>query len=739
MDKLAVFTVASLQRLLECADEDGAHPTEIPGAAGKDVVKVDTDLSTFFVHRDDDGDSRLIVVYPQDRSVDTKAALQRVHRVALHAADRTVRVNPAWSVYHHDNFVAFFAFPESQNVDSARWIAEFGPDASQDICFYVLTDSAKPVRLDVYKPPRNEYRQARADWPKVVADATRSMPTDDSKATVQGSIDLAATTFGAVTQYRTYSAWLEHLTPKQREFVEWPADKAVKLRGPAGSGKTLALELKLLRELYSARDQGIPTRILFATHSWAVAEQADSALRGLDETADLSGIDVFPFLEVARTYLPSEAKAVADHRLLGEDSLSGRRQQLQRISDVLRAVVDGDWLAYRKTVSDSFRSRIEASPRSADWNSLVWDLMLEFSDVLAAQGILPGVNAERRYLSLGRSPWMMPLTNDSEKRLVLAVYSQYVSGLRAERLLSSDQLVTDFLNYLETFTWNIRRASEGYDLIFVDELHLFSEQERLALHYLTKSPSEFPRMFMALDPRQSPSEVYAEFAAQKTARGESGRADLDLGAVDSVELHTVHRFTPQLLALIQHIHRSYPALDLGDDWAFDTESLNSSASQGAVPRLFAHGSTSDEERGVVASVHDFASRARPDQTVGVVLLDAARIDDFRVALKGLSVVTIQSRDDVERLRYSRRSVILGAAEYFAGLQLDYVIIAGVPNAQTGVANLGYQRRRLLSLLYVAVSRATRHVDIHTNDEFGGVPEVLASAAKNGTLTRPSAI
>ena len=41
--------------------------------------------------------------------------------------------------------------------------------------------------------------------------------------------------------------------------------------------------------------------------------------------------------------------------------------------------------------------------------------------------------------------------------------------------------------------------------------------------------------------------------------------------------------------------------------------------------------------------------------------------------------------------------------------------------------MGHQRRRLLSLLYLAVSRATTDVELHVNVEAGGVPEVLEGA------------
>jgi hypothetical protein len=46
-----------------------------------------------------------------------------------------------------------------------------------------------------------------------------------------------------------------------------------------------------------------------------------------------------------------------------------------------------------------------------------------------------------------------------------------------------------------------------------------------------------------------------------------------------------------------------------------------------------------------------------------------------------------------------------------------------------MANLGHQQRRLLSLLYLAISRATSAVEVHVNAEDGGVPDVLRSAAE----------
>lgn len=731
-----VFTLASLQRYLEVAPSDSRDPSQLPNDGSLSVIALATDETIFVVHRDDQIADRRVVILAQPM-IDglAKSALQRIHRVAL--ADKLpIRLPSAWAEYHVDNRIAFFAWPPKAGPSAVRWVAEIGPDGSSDVCFWQLTDPASSISLHEYEPPYGTYRAIVAEWPLVLSQATGRFPAvDTGPHGVQAAVDLDVATFGAVTKYRTYSSWLPSLTAKQREFVEWSPDRAVKLRGPAGSGKTLALEIKALRELYRAREEGRAVRILFATHSWAMAEQVDSALRSLDESGDISPVDILPLLELARIEQQPERHA---GRLLGDDSLTGRREQLGRLSAVLERAVKGDWLAYRRQASPEFQARVGAQVGSPEWNGLLWDLMLEFSSVLGAHGILPGINAERRYLSLQRTQWMMPLGTDAEKRFVLDIYSAYVTGLTNDGLLTSDQLVNDYLNSLETFAWNIRRREQGYDLIFVDELHLFGEQERLVLNYLTRSADEYPRMFMALDPRQSPAEAFAEFPVGTVSARESGQADLDLGKVDSVELHAVYRFTPEILSLVQHIHLSYPALELGPDWQFDAAAIESRAPTGARPTILTHSDRKDELDSVAGHVQALVSAAAANERVAVILVDSIEASVYAERLThvaGLNVTLLQSRDDVDTLRYSRRSVVVGGAEHLAGLQLDHVVVAGVTNARTGTANLGYQRRRLLSLLYLAVSRASKTVEIHVNDEHGGIPDVLATALQSGIVLR----
>lgn len=130
-----------------------------------------------------------------------------------------------------------------------------------------LTSASNPVELERFRPPYGAYDKAVARWDDAVEQAAKRFARlhRTEPAGVTDTIDLAATSWGAVTSNRTYSAWLDRLTEEQKRFLEKPARVSIRLRGPAGTGKTLLLELKALRELYQARDDDRAIRILFAT------------------------------------------------------------------------------------------------------------------------------------------------------------------------------------------------------------------------------------------------------------------------------------------------------------------------------------------------------------------------------------------------------------------------------------------------------------------------------------------
>ena len=731
-----VFSMQALQEILERARGDSFFVSlAVPVNAEWDIVRNDAGQNACFIHRGDTADSSLIVVldvpavYGAVPLSSARKTVERIHGTALRGDVLPLRLPREWSPYHAGSRVAFFAAPRV--VGAYRWIVEPRVGGSIDICFWTMTTSEDQINLSEFVPNMQELEAARVAWRTAfgAAQTVFRANSPSSEESLQASVDLDEMSFGAVTRHKTYTGWLDELTARQKRFVEAPTTNSIKLRGPSGSGKTLALELRTLRTLYAALDEGQDCRLLFATHSWAMTQQVEEALRSMDERGVAGKVDVYPLLTLAGVLMPTE-RTDTGFALLGEDSLSGKRLQLDRIRGLLETARRSDWVAFQAGASNAFRARVEAAAGSGVRDALVWDLMIEFACVISANGIMPGVNAERRYLALPRGPWMMPLATDDEKRFVILLYQRYVNQLKEEGYLTSDQVISDFLNYLETFAWNAKRRDQGYDVIFVDELHLFNEQERHVLHYLTRSADAYPRIYMALDPRQSPAAVYGLGGGQSR---ESGQADQELGTIEAHELRTIHRFTPEILTLVQHIHRSYPALELARDWELDADALTSSAAVGSSPSILVHGSAVLERSAVRTAAQDLARSMGRDERLAVVLVDPLLLESYVDEAGESDFVIIASRDDVDDLRYRRRAVVLSAAEYVAGLQFSHVFVAGLPRRDPSVANMGYSQRRLLSLLYLAVSRATHHVEIHVNEEAGGVPSVLESALSSGAL------
>lgn len=659
------------------------------------------------------------------------AILQRAHRASELSKKPPMRLPQDWAEYHYGDLVTFFAAAKSYGT--YRWVTQISI-GNQDICFWRLITDQSSIDLTKFQPDIDQYARAVEGWELSVAEADKIIATLPSTDVVplSGAIELAEITSGAVVKNTVYSSWLNLLNEQQRFFVEHETNFPIKLRGPAGSGKTLALAIKAMRELYQDNENGASKRILFATHSWAMAEQVDEILTGLDEKGIATEISVFPLTEIAVEILPKSQFSHAS--LLGNDSFSGKREQLSRISEILKKMRDTDWPLYALSASNEFKIRVESDYESPSWNSLVWDVMHEFSSVLAASNILPGINAEKKYLSLARTDWMMPLNSDNDKKFVLKVYSDYINGLKSSRLLTIDQVINDLLNYLETFAWNFRRETEGYDLIFVDEFHLFSEQERYVLNYLTRDATEFPRIFMAMDPRQSPYEVYVDFPVEQVNSKQSGHAEEDLGKINSVELIKVHRFSPEILELIKHIHYSYPAFSLGDDWLLDTKAWESKAPNSSIPKLYqTESSDAEVEKTVLSALQIFKKNG--NRRLAIILLDDSKGDNFERKLieAGLPVMYIRSRDDVDAMRYRKKSIVLAAAEYAAGLQFDDVIVSGLPESAVKNTLLNHQWRRLLSLLYLAVSRASENVEIILETAGDDLATLFESAQKAKAL------
>jgi len=733
--KPLVTTVRALRELATGLTQDA-----VP--ASPSLVEVEAAGATVLLSVHDEVEDQRIVLMRDTNEVERyvpeglasfrRETLSRMANFAERALIMPLSLPHGWAQYKHQNLIAFRA-TANWDADSTRWIAEVITGQRHDIVFWRTTTEDNTQALQDFERPQ---KIAASDFDAAWAEGFNGVATrlEEAKTSIAPDVDIDLLPLESrAPRASTLDEWMSIVSEDQRAFINAPIDKSIRLRGPAGSGKTLAIYLKAVQEIDRARRQGEHIRVAVITQSWALASQISDAVDRLG-LGPLPELDVFPLLEIARTILPQNPLEAAGFKLVGEDSQSGKQAQLDQIRDVLREFANGDWITYRSGVSPTLRARID-SDDNEDRDALAWDLLIEFGSVIGAAGIFPGAGSLIKYEQISRSAWMLPL-NPEDLKVVFLLYSQYMESLDARSLVTSDQLLADFLGYLQMHAWNRARRTQGYDLVFVDEFHLFSPLEREVIQELTRDVERYPRIFMAFDPRQSPSEAFIGIAADET-RSRNASGDESLGDVQSFDLTTVHRFSPQILELVKHVHHSFPALDLGHDWDVDFSKVESAQADGPIPRLVTSESRDGEEVDIYRAVQNLYSRGQ----VAIAVVDMqqwSRFSELASRLEGSKkyrVSIVSGRSDFDaRVGYRQRGIIVGSAEYLAGLQFESVLIAGIPDLNRGLTNPS-QKTRFRSLLYLALSRAMNEVRVFVNDYDGGAPEVLDQAVEQELMAR----
>ena len=740
--RAAVFTLDSLSRcLIQDLDTAWFRNFAVPDDGSWGVLRRVVGGTCFVLdERSKEPRARIVIQLGASGFFDAletaglTTALQRIHRFGVQAARRHLSFPHNWSPYTAGNLTTIFAY--QLTIGSERMIAETISAGAPDVYMCAVTSQRDQVDITGYAPDHGPYLRATSDYGIAAEQVTREFETL-TRPRFEGVIDLEAVGAGAVAAGRTFSTWLPLLSEPQKTFLQTSADRSLKLRGPAGSGKTLAMELKVLRECYQAQEQQRAIRVLYVTHSWAMAQQVQETLELLDERDVLGNVDVFPLLTLAEA--SGDRLGIAGIRILGDDSHEGKQLQLATLATILDEARRGPWLTFKASVSDLLRQRVEAEPGTLEANRLLWALMLELSCVIGAAGILPGLNANTRYLQIDRRPWMMPLPEQADRLFVFHIYDRLVRQLSERREMTTDQLINDYLASLSTYRWHAQRLERGYDMVFVDELHLFNEQERMVFPQLTRDPDAYPVVLMALDPRQSPAESYAEFSVADVRVRESGAADRALGDYENIDLRTVFRYTPQIHHLLRHMDGYYPTLELGADWSVTAGEAGNTREHGEVPTLVLHSSAQSEVR---TAIEDALAIADTGRRVALLCLDNAAFEDYAQAIrshsKNVRFHVVDSRDDVEKLRYSTSRVVVSQPHYVAGLQFDAVIIGGCrPTFSQYDPHQAYGLRRFLADLYLGASRARDVLHIHASGERGQFPTVLETALEADILANPT--
>lgn len=628
-------------------------------------------------------------------------AYRRIARVVKGLKSPPIHLPRQWSEYHHKNLISFFALPKG--TSTKRWLADLnGP--LKGVRFDVLAATGAEIDLIKHLPEK---------WPDTIADAINSLAshyfthsTNNSASALAAEVDLKAIGSSSVANNRSFEEWENHLTDPQKKVLEQPVDASVRIVGPAGSGKTLALCMKAIQISRNLDFSAKGKRMLIATHSWAMAERIDGVLNMLNGGLPANGIVIFPLLSL----LELHAGHIGQQRteVIGDDSSDGRSKSLEIIKHILESFDNKSRDGISQWISDSLHSKKE----SRDRLELVINLYDEISGILTASGVSPDdPDSVTKYIKGEREDWMPPFHEIADRGFVISIYREFIQNLIDRSSITTDQFVLDSIRILETFTWRMRKETEGYDYIFVDELQLFDPQERSALELLGRSKRGVP-FITAEDPSQG---VFSAL---------SNRTSLYQN--NPVYLDTVHRFNKNIFDLISYIYQKFPLNTL------PLKIESSKNLQIEAPHLY---STKDDKEAVslVASLAEKINETA-EASDRICIATLGDVDtDLIVALTKcrLSVTRLASFDDVEQLAYSKRSIIVAPWQFIGGTQFSHVIVVAAaitsPKSQFG------KLRELISV-YLSCSRAAESLSIVSGSY---TPAVISEAKDNNLIIQKS--
>lgn len=664
-------------------------------------------------------------------------ALGRLLRCAVMIfAGRSRSIPVTWRAFHSGNRLTFQAdrlvrSNDGGRTNAGRIVVEIDQDFGQRV-FAFLLDRSGARDLSTFSVPDGILASALAGIPSALSQREAGA----TEAGLRRSVTLEGTLPARVRGLSTDDWYKSRLTERQRQFVDHPLTSSVRLVGAAGTGKTVALVVKCMRELKKARSDGSKARFLFLTHATQSALDIESQVLAMEPELGIEflGSDA-PRLVVTTLYALANRQMRYDLDSLTPVSLDGhegRAFQADLLNEVIETFRQGDWVVYRHACSAPFSAYMDAEKSSMERRFFLWELLNEFACVLDAEGVRSGTSRRDQYLTERRKSWMMSLATKEEREVVLALYDRFRAQLRDLRAIGGDQMVTDFLNHLDSFRWEATRQEEGFDALFVDELHLFNRQERLVFRHLLRMPEVPPSIFMAYDAKQSPRDTFLQLPSLEARQLDFWR-DAKLGKVEKIELVDVFRYTPQIAKVLALVDESFPGQDLDEDWP--SYSGVSRLDDGPTPIACTLRST------VATYTLTFQRAQQLQRDLGksgrVAVLCASnelfkRYLDFKELRN--SFLAITSREEATGVADSVRRFIFSMPEFVAGHQFDTVLLIDVnrnevPDGPYAAAAL----RKFASQVYLGASRAERVLEIYASEEQGGLSSIITRAVLGGAL------
>lgn len=532
------------------------------------------------------------------------------------------------------------------------------------------------------------------------------------------------------TIHWTYQDWIGNgvLNPSQRRAlsVDVLHSHPMRIIGPAGSGKTLLMQLIALRYLHNRQASGDAIKIAYIVHNAAMAATVTDRFRALGGEDFLTGSKQELIVTTLSEYGRQRIE-ISEQMVIDRDAQKTKEFQAQQIRYALRQVLDARPQLFEE--SELLKQVWAEEELFTAFSSLV---MSEISAVIKGRGLTEErdryINAETPFSRFHR------LLSQIERSVVFDCFESYHAVVFEQfGMLDSDDIALSLAGRLKTPVWELKRKSEGFDLVLVDEAQLFNENERRIFPLLSNASVKHVPIALALDEAQEPFGLSA-----------AGLGSLGITDVESEKLPSNHRSTKEIIALAFFVIQRTTDLfgsEFPDFTETDEASVLSTHPLASPPVIVVRNEDQTYPRFLVRTV----KRLRSKNIRQIAVICHAEtywkdlVDEFKESELPLHVITQRG----EKVTPDQPLVVLSRPSFVGGQEFDAVVLVGLeqgimpPRVVNNPPLAAALEQQVLREIYLSVSRARFRVVVAINR--GGTPNTALEAAKEAGMISPGII
>ncbi len=525
--------------------------------------------------------------------------------------------------------------------------------------------------------------------------------------------------------------WTKNLTESQKKFVFSESFGPDILKGAAGTGKTLSLILRSVVQLKNAKKTDNQLRAIFITHSIATKNNIENliASNGGDEfinSGKLQSIEVTTLQEWCINNLGNRISAT---EYLDSDALESKQLQLLYINEALEDFFIKDYAGSLNFISPKLKKFFG--------NNDPWGISILLQEEISTYIKGRAGDDLKTYMSLPRTKNIIPIENDDDFKTIFSIYNKYQEKLIALNLFDSDDITLSALKETSTPIWKRRRMTAGFDIMYIDETHLFNINELSLFHNLLKPNSN--HIVFTMDRSQATGDT--------TITKEDVAKELDANLANEHGLSAVFRSSEHIINLASCVLASGATLfqelenPLAESMTGNTSLIEDKC---CVPYIITKQNASEVYRASFSFVDHIAQEL--DISKSDVLIVPCTDQVFK-ELKNFAesndkeYISIERRGDnlAVEAAATNNLYVIGGMDYIGGLEFSVVVIVGAdsdkfPDQSTYTGeSLHFINYSSFNKLYVAITRAKYQI-VFIAEKTQKISPLLETAVTEGLLT-----